>query len=295
MRTLITGGSGFIGSALCRSLVGSGEDVIVLTRDAQRAHRRLPEQVVLVERVGNAGDVDAVVNLAGENLAAGRWPAARKHAIRESRIGTTRDLVEWIAARRDKPKVLISGSAIGWYGARGDEELGEEAQPGDDFATQLCRDWEAEAERAQALGLRVCRIRTGVVLHASGGALAKMLPPFRLGLGGRLGDGRQWMSWIARSDIVGLIRWLIKTESAQGVYNATAPTPVTNADFTRALGAALHRPALLPAPAFALRLMLGEMADLLLTGQRVLPLRAQAQGFRFRYSELSGALSEILG
>jgi uncharacterized protein (TIGR01777 family) len=295
MRTLITGGSGFIGSALCRSLIGSGEDVIVLTRDAQRAHRRLPEQVVLVERLGDAGDVDAVVNLAGENLAAGRWTAARKQAIRDSRIGTTRDLVAWIAARQHKPSVLVSGSAIGWYGARGDEELGEEAQPGDDFAARLCRDWEAEAERAQALGVRVCRIRTGVVLDADGGALAKMLPPFRLGLGGRLGDGRQWMSWIARSDIVGLIRWLTKTGSTQGVYNATAPGPVTNADFARVLGAALHRPALLPAPAFALRLMLGEMADLLLTGQRVLPQRAQAQGFRFRYSELSGALSAIVG
>lgn len=295
MRHLITGGSGFIGQALSHALTGDGHDVVVLTRNAGRARARLPEAVVLVENLSEVGDVDVVVNLAGESLAAARWTDARKQAIRESRIGTTRRLVDWMAARERRPRVLVSGSAIGWYGARGDEELGEDAAPGDDFAAHLCRDWEAEADKASMLGVRVCRMRTGIVLDAGGGALGKMLLPFRLGLGGKLGDGKQWMSWITRKDAVCVIRWLIKTEAAQGAYNATAPAPLINADFARALGAALHRPALLPAPAFALRLMLGEMADLLLTGQRVMPQRALAQGFRFRYPDLSAALAAIFG
>lgn len=294
MRILITGGSGFIGQALCRSLLADRDEVVVLTRDAQRARTRLPAEVALIERLRDAGEVDAAVNLAGANLADRRWTAARKQTIRESRLGTTRSLVDWMAAREHKPRVLVSGSAVGWYGARGDEALDEDAAPGSDFAAQLCRDWESEADAATALGVRVCRIRTGIVLDADGGALAKMLLPFRLGFGGRFGDGRQWMSWIARADIVGLILWLIRTESAHGAYNATAPAPVTNADFSAALAAALHRPALLPVPAFALRAMLGEMADLLLTGQRVMPVRAQAQGFRFRYSDLFSVLRQIV-
>ncbi|WP_347259774.1 TIGR01777 family oxidoreductase [Rudaea sp.] len=294
MRCLITGGSGFIGRALCRSLLADGHEAIVLTRDPQRARRRLPAQVALIERLRDAPNVDAVVNLAGENLAERRWTEARKQALRESRLATTRNLVDWIGACKHNPRVLVSGSAVGWYGARGDEELAEDAAAGNDFAAQLCRDWEAEAAKATAFGVRVCRVRTGIVLDADGGALEKMLLPFRLGLGGPFGDGRQWMSWIAREDEVRLIRWLIDTESAQGAYNATAPMPVTNADFTRALGAALHRPAILPAPAFALRLMLGEMADLLLTGQRVIPARAQAQGFKFLRGDLAAALNAIL-
>lgn len=294
MRILITGGSGFIGQALCRSLLADRDEVVVLTRDAQRARTRLPAEVALIERLRDAGEVDAAVNLAGANLAGRRWTAARKQTIRESRLGTTRSLVDWMAAREHKPRVLVSGSAVGWYGARGDEALDEDAAPGSDLAAQLCRDWESEADAATVLGVRVCRVRTGIVLDADGGALAKMLLPFRLGLGGRFGDGRQWMSWIARADIVGLILWLIRTESAHGAYNATAPAPVTNADFSAALAAALHRPALLPVPAFALRAMLGEMADLLLTGQRVMPVRAQAQGFRFRYSDLFSVLRQIV-
>lgn len=295
MRCLITGGSGFIGRALCRALLADGRQIVVLTRAARRVRELLPAQVALVERVQDAGDVDAVVNLAGENLSDRRWTTARKQALRASRIDTTRNLVDWIAARERRPRVLVSGSAIGWYGPRGDEKLDENASPGDDFAAHLCRDWEAEAEKASALGVRVCRIRTGIVLDADGGALAKMLPPFRLGLGGRFGDGRQWLSWIAREDVVRLIRWLIDTEAAPGAYNATAPAPVTNADFTRALADTLHRPAILPVPATALRLMLGEMADLLLTGQRVIPAHAEREGFTFRYRDLSAAFTRILG
>jgi len=290
MHYLVTGGSGFVGHVLCRDLVRDGHDVTVLTRDPPRAAARLPPAVRCVGQLEHAAAADAIVNLAGENLADGRWTPSRKQRLRASRLDTTRDLVAWIAAQTPRPRVLVSGSAIGWYGARGDEVLGEDATPGGDFAAQLCRSWEAEAQRATALGVRVACVRTGLVVHPSGGALARMLLPFKLGLGGPMGDGRQWMSWIARSDLVRLIRWLVDTEDAHGAYNGTAPEPVRNAEFARVLGAWLHRPALLPAPGFVLKLLLGEMADLLLSGQRVLPRRAQAQGFAFECSELSQAL-----
>jgi uncharacterized protein (TIGR01777 family) len=293
MRYLITGGSGFIGRALCRALLTDGQEVTVLTRDAPRAGVCLPRGVRLVTGLDQAPAADAVINLAGENLAQGRWSAARKQALRDSRIGTTQALLTWIAAQLVRPRVLVSGSAIGWYGSRGDKTLSEDAAPGRGFAARLCRAWEDEATKAQALGIRVCRIRTGIVLGTEDGALKKMLLPFRLGLGGRMGDGRQWMSWIALEDVVALIRWLVQNEQAAGAYNATAPTPVMNAEFTAALGRALHRPAWLPAPAFALRLLLGEMAELLLTGQRVLPTRALREGFVFRYATLPAAFKSI--
>jgi uncharacterized protein (TIGR01777 family) len=294
MHHLITGGSGFIGSALCRGLVADGHRVTVLTRDVARAKSRVPAGVALVEELDVAAAVDVVVNLAGENLSGGRWNAARKRAFVDSRIGMTRRVVGWIAAQEPRPRVLVSGSAIGWYGARGDEELGEDAAPGADFAARMTLDWEAEACKAEALGLRVCRIRTGIVLAAHGGALKQMLLPFRLGLGGPMGGGRQWMSWIALDDEVALIRWLIDNQAAAGAYNGTAPAPVRNAGFAKALGRALHRPAVLRAPAFALQLLLGEMSGLVLTGQRVLPRHALAQGFTFRYPELAGALAHAL-
>jgi len=295
MHFLITGGSGFIGSALCRSLVADGHRVTVSTRSAARARPRLPAHVTLIEALDAAADVDAIVNLAGENLAAGRWTEKRKREFIDSRVGTTRRLLEWISRQARKPRVLVSGSAIGWYGPRGDEELAENAAPGTDFSARLCQAWEAEALKAEAFGVRVCRVRTGIVLDADGGALKTMLLPFRLGVGGRMGDGRQWMSWIARSDLVALIRWLADNAAASGPYNGTAPAPVSNADFAKALGAAVHRPALLPTPAFALRLLFGEMSDLLLTGQRVLPARATAAGFRFSHADLPAALGAILG
>jgi len=294
MHHLITGGSGFIGSALCRSLVADGHRVTVLTRDIERARGRVPEAVFLIDRLDFAENIDAVVNLAGENLAGGRWTAARKHEFVGSRIGTTKRLLDWIDRQDSAPAVLVSGSAIGWYGPRGDEELDEDADIGNDFSAHLCRDWEAEASKAEALGVRVCCVRTGIVLGADGGALKKMLLPFRAGIGGRMGSGRQWMSWITRADIVALIRWLIDHDSARGAYNGTAPAPVTNAEFARALGAALNRPTLLPTPASALKLLFGEMADILLTGQRVVPRRAMAEGFAFKYPELSAALSAVL-
>lgn len=291
---LITGGSGFIGSALSRALVADGERVSVLTRDVARARTRVPGAAACMDTLDDARDVDVVVNLAGENLSNRRWTPALKQEFRDSRMGTTRRVLDWIAAAARKPRVLISGSAVGWYGPRGDEELSEDSAPGEDFAARLCRDWEAEACKAEALGVRVCRLRTGIVLDHDGGALQKMLLPFRLGLGGPIGTGRQWMSWIARADIVALIRWLAANEHAVGAYNGTAPSPVTNAEFARMLGHAVRRPAVLPMPAFALKLLLGEMAEMVLTGQRVLPKHASAAGFRFRYPELPAALAAIL-
>lgn len=294
MRVLITGGSGFIGRALCAALGEAGHVPEVLTRDPGRAQALLPG-VPCRARLDEVGPVEAVVNLAGEPLAAGRWSAARKQAFRDSRIGSTRHLVGWIERQTARPRVLVSGSAIGYYGPRDDTALDESAAPGNDFSAQLCRDWEAEAVRAEALGVRTCRVRTGIVLGRDGGALARMLPPFRLGLGGPMGDGRQWMSWVHRHDLVALIGWLLETDSAHGAYNGTAPAPVRNADFARALGQALHRPARMPTPAFALKLAFGEMSDLLLTGQRVIPDHALREGFVFQHPTLDEALAEILG
>ena len=293
MHVLITGGTGFIGQALCTQLFHAGHAVTVLTRNRAAAPNDLTG-VRLVERLEDAQGVDAVVNLAGENLGDGRWTAAKKAAFHSSRIGTTQKLLAWMATLATPPRVLVSGSAIGYYGPRGNEPLDESARPGSDTAALLCRDWEAEALKAQAYGLRVCVLRIGVVLGKEGGALAKMLPPFRMGVGGPMGSGEQVMSWVRRNDLVRMIQWLLETQSCIGPYNGTAPKPVTNREFARTLGEALHRPSALTTPAFALKLMFGEMAQLLLTGQRVLPVRAEAQGFEFRYPELAGALRDLV-
>lgn len=299
MHTLITGGTGFIGLELVASLLRDGHAVSVLTRDTDAARKRLPAGVNVVADLSCLTRVDAVVNLAGQNLGAERWTQARKLAFRESRIGLTHQLVDWMEGLEQRPAVFVSGSAIGWYGPRGDETLTEDCRHGDDFSARLCLDWEAAALKAEALAVRVCRLRTGIVLGrsgpAGGGALAQMLPAFRLGGGGPMGSGRQWMSWIHIADHVALMRWLIDSASAQGAYNGTAPTPVTNAEFARTLGAALHRPAVLPMPGFALKLIVGEMAEILLTGQRVLPQRSLDQGFRFRFPTLTAALADVLG
>ncbi|SFF24462.1 hypothetical protein SAMN04488120_101139 [Fontimonas thermophila] len=299
MHVLVTGGTGFIGRPLCAELRQRGHRVSVLTRSAVRAAARLGSDVRCIERLDAlAGDPpEGCIHLAGENLGAGRWTPARKRAFVDSRVHTTRHLVDGLARFAPRPRVLISASAIGWYGARGDEPLTEEAPPGaqHEFTVQLCQAWEDEARRAEAHGLRVCRVRIGIVLERDGGSLARMWLPFRLGLGGPIGSGAQWMSWIHRADLVALLIWLLENPAAHGVYNGTAPEPVTNRTFTRALGRALHRPAWLPMPGFVLRLVLGEMADIVLTGQRVVPQRALEQGFVFRYPELSAALAAIAG
>lgn len=293
MHILITGGTGFIGRALCQQLLRAGHSPCVLTRDPARAAMTLPGVRVIDELV-QAGPMDAVVNLAGEPLAEGRWTARRKQAFRDSRIGTTQRLLQWIEAQPVRPRVLVSGSAIGYYGARDDVPVNEDAPAGHDFAAHLCRDWEAEALRAQALGVRTCIVRIGIVLGKDGGALAKMLPPFKLGMGGPMGDGRQWMSWVHRQDLLRLVQWLLEHEQAQGIYNATAPTPVRNREFAHTLGKVLQRPALMTTPAFALEFMFGEMATLLLTGQQVQPLRSQAGGFVFEHGALEPALRDVL-
>ncbi len=293
MHVLVTGGTGFIGRALCQQLVRAGHEPCVLTRSPAKAAVEMPG-VQSIEHLEQAGPIEAVVNLAGEPLADGRWTAQRKQEFRDSRIGTTQRLLQWIEAQPVRPRVLVSGSAIGYYGPRDDAPVNEDAPAGSDFAAQLCRDWEAEALLAQALGLRVCTVRIGVVLGKDGGALAKMLPPFKLGAGGPMGDGRQWMSWVHRQDLVRLILWLLEHEHTQGAYNGTAPNPLRNRDLAHTLGKVLHRPAVLPTPAIALKLMFGEMSTLLLTGQQVVPVRAQAEGFVFEHPELEAALRDLL-
>lgn len=293
MQVLVTGGSGFIGGALCARLQADRHTVTVLTRDPTRTARDVPG-VRAVATLAEVAGIDAVVNLAGEPLADGRWTDARKQAFRDSRLDTTRALLAWMAQQATPPAVLVSGSAIGYYGPRGDNRLDEAAPAADDFAARLCHDWEAAAREAEALGVRVCTLRIGVVLHPDGGALAKMLTPFRLGAGGPMGTGKQWMSWITRDDLVSLLVFLLEDTKASGAYNGTAPEPVRNEDFARALGVALHRPALLRTPAFALKALFGEMSSLLLTGQRVVPARAQAAGFVFAHPTLDAALAALL-
>lgn len=292
MHVLITGGTGFIGRELCKQLFQTGHAATVLTRS--QSPPPLPG-VRFIGRLDEAQGIDAVVNLAGEPLAESRWNTARKQAFRDSRIGTTQKLLHWMESLPARPRVLVSGSAIGYYGASDDRVLDEAAPSGEDFAATLCRDWETEALKARALGLRVCTLRTGIVLGADGGALAKMLPPFKFGAGGPMGSGEQWMSWVRRSDLIRLICWLLCNEAASGAYNGTAPGPVTNRAFARTLGAVLKRPAVLPMPAFALKTMFGEMAEsLLLAGQRVVPSKAEAEGFVFEHRELEPALRDLL-
>lgn len=295
MHVLVTGGTGFIGKALCRALRARGDQVSVLTRSAIRAYTVLPKDVAALESLDGLRGVDAVVNLAGENLVAGRWTEARKRRMLDSRLGITRSLIDWMA-HGPAPGVLLSGSAVGWYGARGEETLTEDAPPGsaDEFQVRLCSAWEAEAAKATELGVRTCLLRTGLVLERDGGTLKAMLRPFRLGLGGPMGSGEQWMSWIHRDDHVALMLWLLDRDSARGAYNLTAPEPVRHREFVEALGRALHRPTVLRMPGFALKALVGELADLILTGQKVLPRRALDDGFVFRYPDLGGALAAVL-
>jgi len=238
-------------------------------------------------------DADAVVHLAGENVAQ-RWTKDAKRRIRESREMGTRRLVCALARLRKRPSALVCASAIGYYGSRGDETLTESSAPGAGFLPEVCMAWEREAVAAEALGIRVVRVRTGILLDTSGGALQRMLPPFRLGVGGRLGDGRQWMSWIHRDDLAELFRLAVE-KPIRGPLNAVAPNPLANAGFTRELARALHRPAVFPAPKFALRFMFGEMSEVLLASQKVAPNAAAAAGFVFRFPHLGPALADLLG
>jgi uncharacterized protein (TIGR01777 family) len=300
MRVALTGATGRIGVKLVRRLVARGDDVIVLSRNPDKAARAL--QVAAEHWDPEAGPAptsalagrDAVVHLAGEDVAQ-RWTDETKRRIRSSREVGTRNLVAGLRAADPRPGVLVSSSAVGWYGPHGDEVLDESAPAAGDFLAQVCAAWEREAEAAEELGLRVVRVRTGVVLDKAGGALAKMLPPFKLGVGGPVAGGRQYMPWIHVDDLVDLyLAALDGGDAWTGAVNGTAPTPVTNAEFSKALGKALHRPALAPVPGFAIRLLFGEMADIVVHGQRAVPRRTQELGFRFAHPELDEALRSAL-
>ena len=301
MRVVITGGSGVIGRALSASLARDHHEVIILSRH--------PEQVVGLPAVVRAErwnphiaeecrhlveEADAVVNLAGENIAARRWTVDRKKQIRDSRLNAGRAMLQALESATRRPRVVIQASAVGYYGLCGDEELNEESPPGKDFLAQLAIDWEASTAQIERLGVRRAIIRTGVILSPEGGAFPRLLLPFRLFVGGPLGSGRQWFPWIHIADEVGAIRFLLENESASGPFNLSAPHPVTNADFARMVGRQTKRPAFLPTPAFLLRLLFGEMATVLLDGQRAFPGRLMLMGYNFRFPEAAGALQDLL-
>jgi uncharacterized protein (TIGR01777 family) len=296
MKALVTGATGFVGPRLLRLL----DRPVVVTRNPDRARSvvgHLAERIIRWDPLegpppAEAFDgVDAVLHLAGESVAEGRWTAAQKNRIRDSRVVGTRHLVQGIAQAARKPAVLVS---VGYYGDRGDEELTESAPPADDFLAKVCVDWEREAAAAEKAGVRVVTARTGIVLGAGGGALAKMLTPFKLGGGGPLGNGRQWMPWVHVADLARLYVHAADTPTIRGPMNAVAPNPVRNLEFTKALGRALHRPAFIPAPYFGLRLLFGEFAQVLFASQRVIPRVALDTGFVFQFPEIAGALREIL-
>jgi uncharacterized protein (TIGR01777 family) len=299
MRILVTGGSGFIGQSLCRRLLADGNAVDVVSRQPAKvaglfgAHTTLHSYPITPRLIEQA---DAVVNLAGAPIFGPLWTAARKKILWDSRIGVTEQLVDALATAQRKPKILISGSAIGYYGPHGNDALAESSEPSPDFGHALCAAWEQAALRAETVGLRVCTLRTGLVLGPRGGLLQRMSIPFRLGLGGRLGKGEQWMSWIHLNDHVNAIVHLLGSSTLHGPFNLTAPNPVTNRAFTDCLAAAVHRPAFLHLPAWLLRGLLGEMADLLLGSQRVFPRRLTDEaGFQFAFAELDHALADCLG
>jgi uncharacterized protein len=300
MRVIVAGGTGFIGPKLCERLVARGHDVIALTRDASRSRDHVHPRVRVASWAEGAaweGFVDgagALVNLAGETIAQ-RWTAGAKDRIATSRLNAAARLKAAVEKAAQKPGVLVNASAVGFYGPRGDEPLDEEAPPGDGFLARLCVDWEVAARSLETPGTRVAVLRTGIVLGADGGALAKMLPPFKAFAGGPLGSGRQWMSWIHHADLVEMYVWAVENTVVAGPVNATAPNPVTMRDFATSLGRALHRPSFARAPAAAIRLALGEMSTVVLDGQRVVPKKALELGFTFRFTDVLAALRDVVG
>jgi uncharacterized protein (TIGR01777 family) len=307
MRVFVTGGTGLIGRRLVRELLQRGDQPVVLTRRYGDARQMLGPTCTLVEGdpmepggwTGAVADCDAAINLAGENLFNRRWGAKFKGLLFDSRVRSTMNVAQSLLGnprRGDgQPKALVNASAIGYYGPHGDEELTEDSPPGSDFLARLCVEWEKAARAVQTAGVRCALVRVGVVLDKEGGALAKLLTPFKLFAGGPVGKGRHWMSWIHHADMVGLFLLALDSAGAEGPLNGTAPNPVTNRDFAHALGRALHRPAFLPTPPLALRVLLGEVANVITTGQRVVPKRALSLGYTFRYPTLDAALAQVLG
>ncbi len=309
MKILITGGTGFIGTPLSRELRNAGHTVVVTTRRPSDSKEKLtwnPPALIPSEVISG---FDALINLAGEPVAPGRWTKRRKELIMSSRVNTTRALVESMKQKEEHtplspllrgdrgrlPSVLISASAVGYYGAHGDEHVTEDTTHASDFLAEVCKAWEAEAVKAQDLGLRVVLVRIGGVLEADGGALPKMMTPFKFFLGGPIGSGKQWFSWIHRDDVISIIRHALENESVSGPVNAAAPNPVRNKEFSSALGKALHRPSRLAVPGFVVKLTLGELGGMLLTGQRVMPEKILKAGYKFKYPDLEGALKAIFG
>jgi uncharacterized protein (TIGR01777 family) len=294
VRVTVTGATGLIGRRLVAGLTARGDEVTVLSRrdlDDPHSVRWDPESGPAP--AGAQSGRDAVVHLAGEPVAQ-RWSEDAKRRIRSSREAGTRNLVEGLRAADPRPRVLVSSSAVGYYGARGDEEVTEADPAGEDFLAQVTAVWESEAARAEELGLRVVRVRTGIVLDRDGGALAKMLTPFKLGAGGPVAGGKQWMPWIHADDVAGIYLAALDGDAWSGPVNATAPEPVRNRDFSKVLGRALHRPAVAPIPAVALRLLYGDMAEIVTTGQRAVPARALELGYEFRHTDLDAALRAAL-
>jgi uncharacterized protein (TIGR01777 family) len=296
MKILISGSHGLVGTALMKSLEPEGHEVFRLVRYAPSSDAEIewsPDRYSIA--LARIEGFDAVVNLAGESIAEGRWTEDKKQRIRESRVKGTKLLGDALANLTNPPKTFICASAIGYYGNRGDEILTETSAPGDDFLAEVCVEWEKATALATEKGIRVLNTRFGVILDAHGGALAKMLPPFRAGLGGKIGSGKQWMSWIALDDVVGALKFALTNEALGGPVNFVTPNPVTNAEFTNTLGKVLSRPTLFPIPAFGVRLLFGEMGEaLLLAGQRVAPKRLMTEGYQFQYSQLDAALRHVL-
>lgn len=296
MHILLTGGTGLIGRQLCHHWLAQGHRLSVWSRRPEQVHQLCGADVRGVANLQELDHelIDAVVNLAGAPIADRPWTHKRKALLWSSRITLTEMLIDWLQSREQKPSVLVSGSAVGWYGDGGERELTEESPPvSEDFASHLCIAWEETAQRAQALGIRVVLVRTGLVLAAQGGFLSRLLVPFKLALGGPIGNGRQWMPWIHINDQIALIDFLVHENTALGPYNACAPQPVRNAEFAKTLGQVLHRPAFMPLPAFILRTGLGELSQLLLGGQRAMPAKLLAAGFTFQFTDLRAALDDL--
>lgn len=297
MKILVTGGSGFIGQHLCRRLAAHGHELIVLSRRPRRRARLLPEDTRIIDTldaITNDEKIDGIVNLAGESLFSGRWTDRRKKTLFDSRVGVTQALVGLVARLERKPAVLVSGSAVGFYGNAENAELTEDSPARKrDFGYLLCDAWEQAARPVSRQGVRLCLIRTGIVLGRDGGMLGKLWPLYRAGLGAMIGDGHQWLSWIHIDDMVAILVRALETPGIEGVFNATAPTPVSQREFHQTLAKQVKRPAFLKVPSVALKLGLGEMSDMLLGGQRVYPRRLEQQGFVFRYPDLETALSHL--